>query len=252
METLKGSKIEDGDDSSELSDDDAPADEFDMSGDGDGDEEEDFGTHDERFALMMENILGKRTRHEDAPILCATSHGQFVGTKEKKARRERKATREERKRRKALKEKDNAAPTVLIDEHERALLEIATKGVVKLFNAVTKAQRQADSNSASAAETAPPKPVSALSQSEFLQLLKGKGDSQSEEAEAAAVPRQAQPDDGSDASKPRWGALQDDFLVKKDVNLRDWDNSSEDENSDVGGEGDYEDEDEDEREEEAE
>ena len=138
-----------------------------------------------------------------------------------------------------------------MDERERGLQKIATKGVLKLFNAVAEAQAGLNSETGPNRET---KRTREMTKDNFLQMLKSGG--QGEESTDGSAGEAA---DG----EPKWDVLKEDYGMKH-TSLKDWGDEEEDEDEmggmddlmegggDLDSDDDDEDEDEDEEEEEEE
>ncbi|XWS75920.1 hypothetical protein CRYUN_Cryun01aG0133000 [Craigia yunnanensis] len=92
------------------------------------------------FRLAFKNIL-KRTVAVDSlgPVL--SGHKQLVAKKLAEEEAERKVKGEAKKEKNMVAEKGHVKPCNYLDSREKFLIGIATKGVVKLFNAVNKAQK---------------------------------------------------------------------------------------------------------------
>nr|AFK35768.1 unknown [Lotus japonicus] len=91
------------------------------------------------FKLAFMSIV-KKSVSDDLlnPILSANKNLVVEKLAEEVA--ERKGKREARKEKQMLAEKGHVKPATYLDTHEKFLISVATKGVVKLFNAVNKAQ----------------------------------------------------------------------------------------------------------------
>ncbi|XWS47289.1 hypothetical protein CRYUN_Cryun14cG0139700 [Craigia yunnanensis] len=92
------------------------------------------------FRLAFTNII-KRNVADDSlgPVL--SGHKQLVAKKLAEEEAERKVKGEAKKEKHLVAEKGHMKPANYFDSHEKFLTGIATKGVVKLFNAVNKAQK---------------------------------------------------------------------------------------------------------------
>uniref|UniRef100_H2XX34 RRP15-like protein n=1 Tax=Ciona intestinalis TaxID=7719 RepID=H2XX34_CIOIN len=100
-------------------------------------------------------------------------------------------------------------PNVLEKDYERSLQKVATRGVVQLFNAVKKHQKQMEEKLKSVTtESKKEKVIQDVDKGKFLDMLK---------------------DDEED--KPCWSVLRDDFLLGN--NMKDWDKESDEEVGDV-------------------
>jgi len=91
--------------------------------------------------------------------------------------------------------------TMSKDDHERRLIKIATKGVVQLFNAVTKAQARPGANAAGAGPDggSRKKTAAKLSRGEFIDILKSS-------AASTTLKARADPSDAAagDGGLPAW------------------------------------------------
>ncbi|KHG26918.1 RRP15-like protein [Gossypium arboreum] len=92
------------------------------------------------FRLAFKNII-KRNVADDSlgPVL--SGHKQLVAKKLAEEEAERKVKGEAKKEKHLVAEKGHVKPANYLGSHEKFLIGIATKGVVKLFNAVNKAQK---------------------------------------------------------------------------------------------------------------
>ncbi|KAK6238717.1 hypothetical protein QUC31_004186 [Theobroma cacao] len=92
------------------------------------------------FRLAFKNII-KRSVADDSlgPVL--SGHKQLVAKKLAEEEAERKVKGEAKKEKHLVAEKGHVKPANYLDSREKFLIGIATKGVVKLFNAVNKAQK---------------------------------------------------------------------------------------------------------------
>jgi len=110
-------------------------------------------------------------------------------------------------------------PTVTERAKERALMRIATRGVVHLFNAVKQQQKtiQSKLKEAGGSERKREKVMKSVSKSSFLDILKGTAQSIPQAAEA----NYDQPEIKTEISKPTWNVLRDDFMMG--AKLKDWD-----------------------------
>lgn len=104
------------------------------------------------------------------------------------------------------------------DTRERALARVATRGVVQLFNAITKAQRAQKDALLSGVKQG------SVSKAEFLTQLKAGGAA----ARLSAVPAMAE-------AMPKWEVLQDSFSgLRGRSKMKDWDlERSSDDDGDV-------------------
>ncbi|XP_028764606.1 RRP15-like protein isoform X2 [Neltuma alba] len=91
------------------------------------------------FRMAFRNIM-KKSVSEDSlgPVL--SGHKKLIADKLAEEEAERHVKGEAKKEKKMLAEKGHVKPANYLDSHEKFLISVATKGVVKLFNAVNKAQ----------------------------------------------------------------------------------------------------------------
>lgn len=82
----------------------------------------------------------KKSASDDilGPVLSA--HKKLVAEKLAEEDVERKVKGEAKKEKHLIREKGHEKPANFLDTYEKSLIAVATKGVVKLFNAVNKAQ----------------------------------------------------------------------------------------------------------------
>eukprot|EP00743_Colponemidia_sp_Colp-15_P009508 GILK01010397.1.p1 GENE.GILK01010397.1~~GILK01010397.1.p1 ORF type:complete len:298 (+),score=96.17 GILK01010397.1:122-895(+) len=187
------------------------------------------------FAIAMHKILGKRLREDEeaAPILAKYKTTEERIRHEKEQMKKAKELAREKKR---LKNKDHVLPDILNKDFERQLLKLATKGVVKLFNAVSQHQKSQDSISSTKVEDKKLKvdKVDQLSKANFLQLLKKNNN----ESKSSSKLTKAEPDSSSSKS-PSWSVFKDDYLMS--AKMKDWDKEEEEEEEtgeiEVGDEG---------------
>ncbi|CAJ1960878.1 unnamed protein product [Sphenostylis stenocarpa] len=91
------------------------------------------------FKMAFRNITKKSVPDDMlGPIL--SGHKKLVIDKLAEEEAERKVKGEAKKEKQMIAEKGHVKPAAYLDSHEKFLISVATKGVVKLFNAVNKAQ----------------------------------------------------------------------------------------------------------------
>nr|XP_010934050.1 RRP15-like protein [Elaeis guineensis] len=121
----------------------------DFSGDSEGDDEDEgYGAHQRitkfaegsrAFRVAFMKIMKKNLPNDPlGPILSA--HKKLVAEKLAEEETEHKVKGEAKKEKHLAAEKGRVKPANFLDAKEKSLISIATKGVVKLFNAVSKAQ----------------------------------------------------------------------------------------------------------------
>jgi len=130
------------------------------------------------FAVAMTKILGSNLKGTDKkqPILARSKGAERKIEDEKLEYKARKVLAAEKK---ALASKDRVVPDYTTMDYEKKLRKVATRGVVKLFNAIRTQQKVTDvavsraadsSHTSRAIEKA--KNVSTMPKSSFLELLK--------------------------------------------------------------------------------
>ncbi|KAH8555914.1 Rrp15p-domain-containing protein [Umbelopsis sp. PMI_123] len=130
------------------------------------------------FAVAMTKILGSNLKGSDKqqPILARSKGAERKIEDEKLEYKARKLLAAEKK---ALASKDRIIPDYTTMDYEKKLRKVATRGVVKLFNAIRTQQKVTDVAVSRAADTSSTsraiekaKNVSTMPKSSFLELLK--------------------------------------------------------------------------------
>lgn len=175
------------------------------------------------WADAMAKILNKKTPKSKPTIL----------TKNKELEKEKEKLKQERlEKRKQLDKKREwemlcrVKPDVVKDkEAERNLQRIATRGVVQLFNAVQKHQRNVGEKvkEAGGSIRKRAKLMSTVSKKDFISVLRGM-DGTSENSPAGKNPKARQTEVKSEED-PGWKILRDDFMMG--ASMKDWDKDSE-------------------------
>lgn len=183
------------------------------------------------WADAMAKILNKKTSKSKPTIL----------TKNKELEKEKEKLKQERleKRKQIDKKREwemlcRVKPDVIKDkEAERNLQRIATRGVVQLFNAVQKHQRNVGEKvkevGGSIRKRA--KLMSTVSKKDFISVLRGM-DGTSENSPAGKSPKARQTEVKSEEG-PGWKILRDDFMMG--ASMKDWDKESEGEEQPADG-----------------
>lgn len=117
-------------------------------------------------------------------------------------------------------------PDVVKDkETERNLQRIATRGVVQLFNAVQKHQKNVDEKvkEAGGSIRKRAKLISSVSKKDFISVLRGMDGSASEKNSAGKNSKAKQTEAKSEEG-PGWTILRDDFMMG--ASMKDWDKES--------------------------
>ncbi|XP_059661284.1 uncharacterized protein LOC132307511 [Cornus florida] len=147
------------------------------------------------------------------PVLSA--HKNLIAEKLAEEEVERKAKGEAKKEKHLVEEKGHMKPANFLDSHEKFLIGVATKGVVKLFNAVNKAQSAQKGLNPSRS-----KDVKALGKRRKQAFFSELGKTSSRSAEASAkVHSSTGP---VDSEGPAWAPLRDNYMLTNSK-LKDWD-----------------------------
>ncbi|ORX85492.1 Rrp15p-domain-containing protein [Basidiobolus meristosporus CBS 931.73] len=123
------------------------------------------------FADAMAKILGTKLKRSDkeAPILARSKGIEKKIEEEKLEYKARKALTAEKKK---LAQKDRVVPDHTTLDYEKKLKKVATRGVVKLFNAIKAQQKEAEGVPVVKA-AADKEKVASMSKAKFLDILKG-------------------------------------------------------------------------------
>ncbi|KAH0668960.1 hypothetical protein KY289_023453 [Solanum tuberosum] len=163
------------------------------------------------FRLAFKKIL-KKSASDDilGPVLSA--HKNLVAEKLAEEDVERKVKGDAKKEKHLIREKGHVKPANFLDAYEKSLIAVATKGVVKLFNAVNKAQHAQKGLNPSRAKDE--KAIKKRRREVFFSEL-GKTSSQTTVSKAGAS--NSLEDDG-----PSWAPLRDNYMLTN-PKLKDWD-----------------------------
>ncbi|XP_055810274.1 uncharacterized protein LOC129880321 [Solanum dulcamara] len=163
------------------------------------------------FRLAFKKIL-KKSASDDilGPVLSA--HKKLVAEKLAEEDVDRKVKGEAKKEKHLIREKGHVKPENFLDSYEKSLIGVATKGVVKLFNAVNKAQHAQKGLNPSRAKDE--KAIKKRRREVFFSEL-GKTPSQTTVSKAGAS--NSLEDEG-----PSWAPLRDNYMLTN-PKLKDWD-----------------------------
>lgn len=174
-----------------------------------------IGSVNEGWADAMARILFKNLPEGKPAVLakCKEIDKRKAEIKEEKVLKKLK-----NQERQVVYEKGRVKPTGSTLDYEKTLAGIATRGVVKLFNAVSKHQKEMESRLKEApTEAKKSKVVESMSKSAFLSMLK----SSSEKPKSKDQPNMKASDLTSVESAPStWNILRDDFMMG--AKMRDW------------------------------
>lgn len=175
------------------------------------------------WADAMAKILNKKTPKSKPTIL----------VKNRELEREKEKLKQERlEKRKQLDKKREwemmcrVKPDVVKDkETERNLQRIATRGVVQLFNAVQKHQKNVDEKVKEAGSSIRKraKLISTVSKKDFISVLRGM-DAGTSEKSSSGKNLKAKQTEGKLEEGPGWTILRDDFMMG--ASMKDWDKES--------------------------
>eukprot|EP00249_Psilotum_nudum_P014929 c25074_g1_i1 orf=254-1021(+) len=166
------------------------------------------------FAKIMKQKIPASARVEEmGPVL--SMHKQLISKELDEAANEQKANSAAKREKQAIRERAHCMPVSHVDAKEKALIKLATKGVVKLFNAVSKAQRiQVDAKTSKASDA---NALMKQSKAVFLAELRGSVGTVLQNGATLNGNKE-----GTTENRPSWSILQDNFMLGKS-RLKDWD-----------------------------
>ncbi|KAF5726529.1 hypothetical protein HS088_TW22G00207 [Tripterygium wilfordii] len=176
------------------------------------------------FKMAFKSILKKSVSDDSlGPVLSA--HKKLVVEKLAQEEAEKKVKGEARKQRQMVGEKGHVKPANYLDAHDKFLIGVATKGVVKLFNAVNKAQSAQKGLDPSRSKDA--KVIKKRRKEAFFSELGKKSLPVGAKVDTFSGPK--------DSEGPSWAPLRDNYLLTN-PKLKDWDKMQETNEADaVGG-----------------
>ncbi|CAN6876561.1 hypothetical protein Bca4012_078921 [Brassica carinata] len=176
-----------------------------------------FGSEDgcNAFRMAFKSIMKKTKGEEDAlgPVLSA--HKNLIAQKLAEEEAEKKAKGQARKAKHLVAEKGHVKPANHLESHEKILIGVATKGVVKLFNAVNKAQHAQKGLNASRSKDS--KVLKKRRKEAFFSEL-GKTSRTDSKAQKAS--------NSNEDEAPAWAPLRDNYMLAN-PKLKDWDKKQE-------------------------
>ncbi|XP_057183301.1 RRP15-like protein isoform X2 [Triplophysa rosa] len=181
----------------------------------DGDEED--PNPNAGWAEAMAKILGKKVPESKPIILVKNKELDKIKEKEKKERLEKKKQFDKKR---TWENMCREKPDVVRDkDHERNLQRIATRGVVQLFNAVKKHQKNVDDKMKDVGGSVRKKAkiLSSVSKKDFIDVLRA-ADGVHRPAIKKEVPVEVKEE------HPSWSVLRDDFMMG--ASMKDWDKES--------------------------
>ncbi|XP_016389966.1 RRP15-like protein isoform X1 [Sinocyclocheilus rhinocerous] len=174
------------------------------------------------WAEAMAKILGKKTPDSKPSILLKNKELDKIKEKEKKERLKKKKQIDKKR---AWENMCREKPDVVRDrEHERNLQKIATRGVVQLFNAVKKHQKNVDERikEVGGSERKKSRILSSVTKKDFIDVLRG-----ADVAHKPAIKKEKVQPVEVKGENPSWSVLRDDFMMG--TSMKDWDKESDEE-----------------------
>ncbi|KAI6673452.1 hypothetical protein NL676_001358 [Syzygium grande] len=170
------------------------------------------------FRTAFQSIIKKNVSDDSlGPVMSA--HKNLVAEKLAEEETERKVKGEAKKEKHLVGEKGHVKPANYLDAHEKFLISVATKGVVKLFNAVNKAQNAQKGLDASRSKDA--KAIKKRRKEAFFSELSKPSFS------SAKAPAKIHMSTGAgDSEPPAWAPLRDNYMLTNSK-LKDWDKMQE-------------------------
>ncbi|PTQ29055.1 hypothetical protein MARPO_0148s0006, partial [Marchantia polymorpha] len=166
-------------------------------------------------SIMNKKVPKSELTHSLGPVLAERK--QLLVKKLEEEENERKKKTDVKKRKREEREKGHSIPQTYMDPKEKALIKLATTGVVRLFNAVSKAQKvQADADISSSKSA---KATWKQSKQAFMTQLRG---GPKDETRPVGGPEKS-----AEEEEAGWSALKDDFMLGT-AKMKDWDKNPED------------------------
>uniref|UniRef100_H0X243 RRP15-like protein n=1 Tax=Otolemur garnettii TaxID=30611 RepID=H0X243_OTOGA len=175
------------------------------------------------WAHAMAKILNKKIPKSKPSILVKNKE---LEKEKEKLKQERLEKIKQRDKRLEWEMMCRVKPDVVKDkETERNLQRIATRGVVQLFNAVQKHQKNVDEKvkEAGGSVRRRAKLISAVSKRDFISVLRGM-DGSTNETSSTGKSSKAKQTEGKSEEGPSWTILRDDFMMG--ASMKDWDKES--------------------------
>ncbi|XP_045665575.1 RRP15-like protein [Ursus americanus] len=175
------------------------------------------------WADAMAKILNKKTPRSKPTILVKNKE---LEKEKEKLKQERLEKRKQLDKKREWEMMCRVKPDVVKDkETERNLQRIATRGVVQLFNAVQKHQKNVDEKVKEAGSSIRKraKLISTVSKKDFISVLRGMDASTSEKSSTGKNLKAKQTEVKSEEG-PGWTILRDDFMMG--ASMKDWDKES--------------------------
>ncbi|TVU04777.1 hypothetical protein EJB05_47911 [Eragrostis curvula] len=166
------------------------------------------------FRVAFLKIMSKKLPDDPlGPILLANK--KLVAAKLAEEAEEHKPKAAARKEKREAAEKGHFLPKELLDSHDKELMKIATQGVVRLFNAVSKAQKpRKDLNPSSTRDA---KVLAKERKKTFLRELESTSHQDKKGQASSSFSKHI----GKDDDEPAWAPLRDTYMLGS--KLKDWD-----------------------------
>ncbi|XP_069413107.1 RRP15-like protein [Ovis canadensis] len=174
------------------------------------------------WADAMARVLNKKIPESKPSILVRNKE---LEKEKEKLKQERLEKRKQLDKKREWEMMCRVKPDVVKDkETERNLQRIATRGVVQLFNAVQKHQKNVDEKvkEAGGSVRKRAKLISSVSKKDFISVLRGMDGSASENS--AGKNLKAKQTEAKSEEGPGWTILRDDFMMG--ASMKDWDKES--------------------------
>uniref|UniRef100_A0A8C0WUN3 RRP15-like protein n=1 Tax=Castor canadensis TaxID=51338 RepID=A0A8C0WUN3_CASCN len=175
------------------------------------------------WADAMAKILNKKTPKSKPTILIKNKE---LEKEKEKLKQERLEKRKQLDKKREWEMMCRVKPDVVKDkETERNLQRIATRGVVQLFNAVQKHQKNVDEKvkEAGGSMRKRAKLISTVSKKDFISVLRGMDGNTNQKSSTGKTPIDKQTKVKSEEG-PGWTILRDDFMMG--ASMKDWDKES--------------------------
>ncbi|KAG0485862.1 hypothetical protein HPP92_009725 [Vanilla planifolia] len=170
-----------------------------------------FAEGSRAFRMAFLSIMNKNLPNDPlGPVLSA--HKKLVAEKLADEDAEHKVKSEAKKEKHLVAEKGHVKPAGFLDSKEKFLIGVATKGVVKLFNAVKKVQNPQKSLNPSKSKDA--KALSKQRKEAFISELK--------KQTSTSAFRSSKVFQTKEESEPGWAPLRDSYMLTSSK-LKDWD-----------------------------
>lgn len=184
------------------------------------------------FRMAFHKIMNVHKKEEEALGPMLSSSKKLVVEKLAEEEAERKAKGTAKKEKRLFEEKGHVKPANFLDAHEKFLIGVATKGVVKLFNAVNKAKNAQKGSNPNRTKDA--KVLRDRRKQAFFSEL-GK-------ASAKTGNKASTSNSQSGNEEPAWAPLRDSYMLTNHK-LKDWDKMADKSAVDTGMQSDSSDDD---------